>query len=127
MKTISQTGARLVAASVFLFAAQVAMAQQEPCGLCQKEITTNSDLARCFLDDYQNLAGQAGSEVVVDLNNCEASRGVVEALPTPNAGTAPPDLEFMISRSQLPCLKRKLEEPGLTLDPSVTISLEACS
>jgi hypothetical protein len=46
------------------------MAQQESCGLCQKEITTNSDLARCFLDNYQNLAGQAGSEVVVDLNNC---------------------------------------------------------
>ena len=99
---------------------------QDDCGLCEKEIVTNSSLADCFLSEYQKLATQSGAVVVVDLNNCEESRGVVEALPTPNSGTAPPDLEFMVSRSQLDCLKRKLEEPGLVLDPTATIALDAC-
>jgi hypothetical protein len=126
MKRTSNPGAKLGAASALLLIASAAMAQQA-CGLCEKEITTNSDLAQCFLNEYDTLASQTGAEVVVDLNNCEASRGVVEALPTPLAGTAAPDLEFMISRSQLDCLKRKLEEPGLVLDPSITISLDTCS
>jgi hypothetical protein len=126
MKSALNIGARLAAAAAFLLVASTAMAQ-EACGLCEKEITTNGDLAQCFLEEYDTLAGQTGAEVVVDLNNCEASRGVVEALPTPNAGTALPDLEFMISRAQLECLKRKLEEPGLVLDPSITISLDSCS
>jgi len=126
MNRVLNIATHAAAAATFMFVASSAIAQ-EACGLCEKEITTNADLAQCFLDEYDTLAGQAGAEVVVDLNNCEASRGVVEALPTPNAGTAAPDLEFMISRSQLDCLKRKLEEPGLVLDPSVTISLDSCS
>ena len=32
----------------------------------------------------------------------------------------------MISRAQLDCLKRKLEEPGLVLDPSAKIELASC-
>ncbi len=126
MNRILNIATHAAAAAAFMFAVSTAVAD-EACGLCEKEITTNGDLAQCFLDEYDALAGQTGTEVVVDLNNCEASRGVVEALPTPNAGTAPPDLEFMISRSQLACLKSKLEEPGLVLDPSVTISLDSCS
>jgi len=125
MKQALSIAACAAAVSALLCVAST-LSAQEACGLCEKEITTNSDLAKCFLDDYQNLASQAGAEVVVDLNDCEESRGVVEALPTPNAGTAP-DLEFMISRSQLTCLKRKLQEPDLVLDPSVTISLDSCS
>lgn len=125
MKRSLRLGIGLMAASLIMTAP--AAIAQEACGLCEREITTNSDLAQCFLDGYDALAGQTGAEVVVDLNDCEMSRGVVEALPTPNAGTAPLDLEFMISRSQLACLKSKLEERGLVLDPSTTISLDSCS
>jgi hypothetical protein len=32
----------------------------------------------------------------------------------------------MISRAQLGCLKKKLEEPGLVLDPSAKIELGGC-
>jgi hypothetical protein len=97
----------------------------EACGLCVKQIVTNSELATCFLDQYDQIAKSGSGAVVVDLSNC-ASRGVVEALPSPNKGAAEPDIQFMISRLQLECLKTKLEAPGIVLDPSATIELDTC-
>ncbi|WP_348629635.1 hypothetical protein, partial [Mesorhizobium sp. M7A.F.Ca.ET.027.03.2.1] len=97
----------------------------EACGLCVKQIVTNSELATCFLDQYDQFAKSGSDAVIVDLSNC-ASRGVVEALPSPNKGAAEPDVQFMISRLQLECLKRKLETPGIVLDPSATIELDSC-
>jgi hypothetical protein len=32
----------------------------------------------------------------------------------------------MISRTQLDCLKKKLEAPGVVLDPTATIELDSC-
>lgn len=99
---------------------------EEPCGLCDKEIVTNGTLATCFLENYQAYADKADGAVVVDLSNCEASRGVVEALPAPKFGAEDPDVKFIVSRSQLDCLKQKLEDPKLVLDPSATIELDSC-
>lgn len=118
---------RSVAAWVFGVAAVFAAnAHAEPCALCSKEIVTNSDLATCFLSDYQRYADKQTGAVMVDLTGCETSRGVVEALAMPMAAAVEPDLQFMLSRSQLDCLKRKLEEPGLALDPSARIDLDLC-
>lgn len=107
-----------------------AAAAGSPCGLCDEEIVTNSDLAGCFLRDYKSLAERAkvavAGAVVIDLSDCEESRGIVEALPTPNLTAIEPDVQFMLSRAQIDCLKDKLEEPGLVLDPSATIELDSC-
>jgi hypothetical protein len=97
----------------------------EACGLCVKQIVINSELATCFLDQYDQIAKSGSDAVVVDLSDC-ASRGVVEALPSPNKGAAEPDVQFMISRLQLECLKKKLETPGIVLDPSAIIELDTC-
>ena len=98
---------------------------EDACGLCAKQIVTNSELATCFLDQYDQIAKSNGDAVVVDLSNC-ASRGVVEALPSPNKAPVEPDVQFMISRLQLNCLKKQLEAPGIVLDPSATIELDSC-
>jgi hypothetical protein len=111
-----------LAASLFLIANASA---DEACGLCVKQIVTNSELATCFLDQYDQISKAGSGAVVVDLSNC-ASRGVVEALPSPNKGSAEPDVQFMVSRLQLECLKKKLEAPGIVLDPSATIELDSC-
>lgn len=97
----------------------------ETCGLCAKQIVTNSELATCFLDQYDQIVKSDSSAVVVDLSNC-ASRGVVEALPSPTRTVQQPDVQFMISRPQLACLKKQLEAPGIVLDPSATIELGSC-
>ena len=97
----------------------------EPCGLCAKEIITNSELATCFLDQYDQIAKSKSEAVAVDLSDC-TSRGVVEPLPSPTKAIVEPDVQFMISRQQLDCLKQKLEEPGLVLDPSAKIDLGRC-
>ena len=97
----------------------------ETCGLCVKQVVTNSELATCFLDQYDQIAKTGSTAVVVDLSSC-ASRGVVEPLPSPNKGAAEPDVQFMISRTQLDCLKKKLEAPAIVLDPSATIQLDSC-
>jgi len=97
----------------------------EACGLCAKQIITNSELASCFLDQYDQIAKTGNGAVVVDLSNC-TSRGVVEPLPSPNKAPAEPDVQFMISRTQLDCLKKKLEAPGVVLDPTATIELDSC-
>ena len=100
----------------------------EDCGLCDKEVVTNAELAECFLNEYEKLAAGDGAVVVVDLSQCETSRGLAEALPSPlqPEGSPEPDFQFMLSRSQLACLKQKLEEPGLVLDPSARIELASC-
>jgi len=97
----------------------------EACGLCSQSIVTNSSLADCFLDQYDQLRKEDGAAIAVDLSDC-GSRGIVEALPSPDAAEAGPDTQFMLSRGQLDCLKKKLEEPGLVLDPSVKIELGSC-
>ncbi len=98
---------------------------QEACGLCAKQVVINSELATCFLDQYDQFAKTSSDAVVVDLSSC-ASRGVVEALPSPNKAPAEPDMQFIVSRPQLACLKRQLEAPGVVLDPSATIKLDSC-
>lgn len=114
----------LAVASAFLMA--TAAAAQDSCGLCDKVIVTNSDLAACFLAKYQELQSAGKGAIVVDLSECPESRGVVEALPPPGVTVEEPDLQFMVSPAQLACLKKKLEEPGLVLDPSAKIDLESC-
>lgn len=98
---------------------------QEACGLCAKQVVINSELATCFLDQYDQFAKTSSDAVVVDLSSC-ASRGVVEALPSPNKAPAEPDMQFIVSRPQLACLKKQLEAPGVVLDPSATIKLDSC-
>lgn len=98
----------------------------EPCGLCNDQVVTNSALATCFLARYEQLAVRANGAVVVDLSDCEQDRSVVEALPMPGGTVAEPDMQFMLTRAQLVCLKGKLEEPGLVLDPSAVIELGSC-
>jgi hypothetical protein len=102
-----------------------AASAEEACGLCATQIVTNSELATCFLERYDQIAKAGSDAIVVDLSEC-ASRGVVEALPSPSKGIVEPDVQFMISRPQLQCLKKKLEAPGIVLDPSATIELDSC-
>ena len=106
-------------------ATTVAAFAGDPCGLCAKEVVMNSDLASCFLEQYDEFAKSTGQAVAVDLSTC-ASRGIVEALPAPDAAVQEPDTQFLISRDQLTCLKKKLEQPGLVLDPSAKIELGSC-
>ncbi len=100
----------------------------EDCALCDKEVVTNTELAQCFLAEYERLAAGDTPVVVVDLSQCEASRGLAEALPSPlqPESVAEPDFQFMLSRTQLACLKQKLEQPDLVLDPSARIELASC-
>ena len=102
-----------------------AISAENECGLCDKEVIITADLASCFLDKYAELTKAGDGTVVVDLSECE-SRGIVAALPGPDAAGNEPDLTFMVSRDQLDCLKKKLEDPELVLDPSATIDLESC-
>lgn len=101
-------------------------AKAEECGLCDRTVVINSDLASCFLEKYPQYAQAGSGAVVVDLSECFESRGVVEALAPPGVVAEEPNLQFMLSRAQLACLKQKLEEPGLVLDPSARIDLESC-
>lgn len=114
----------LFAAAAALVIAHAAAAE-DACGLCDDKVVINSDLAGCFLEEYGALAQRSSGAIVVDLSDC-ASRGVVEALAPPVVGAEEPDVKFMVSRSQLECLKRKLEEPGVVLDPTATIELNQC-
>ena len=86
----------------------------------------NSELASCFLEQYEKLAQETDQTIVVDLSDC-GSRGIVDALPSLDVTADPPDTEFMIARSQLDCLRKKLEDPGIELDPSAKIDLSTCS
>lgn len=117
------TGALLAAS---LAVAAVAPAQAQPCGICATQIVIDTELARCFLDRYPQLAARTGAAVVVDLEDCETDRGVVAALRPPQAGVESPTLRFIAMPAQLACIKARLEEPGIVLDPSLTIDLSTC-
>lgn len=109
----------------FCAAGALAQDQGEDCGLCAKEVTVNADTATCFLQEYEKLAEGDSKAVAVDLSDCN-SRSVVEPLPAPKLGEREPDTTFIVTRAQLSCLKAKLEQPDLVLDPSATIELDAC-
>lgn len=125
MKTLA------LAAGIFLAVGAPAAFAQEDCGLCDTEVVMNAPTAKCFLDQYSDLEQRSGTAVVVDLSACKVpeikERGVIEALPNPlQAIPMAPSTEFMLSRAQLGCLREKLDDPALVLDPSATIKLDAC-
>ncbi|MBN9070724.1 MAG: hypothetical protein J0H34_03810 [Rhizobiales bacterium] len=121
---MSNHAPRLISA-VAVLAATIGGALAQDCGLCAKEVTVNSDLATCFLQEYGRLSKGDSKAVAVDLSEC-GSRGVLEPLPAPKLGEREPDTKFIITRAQLDCLKAKLEEPDLVLDPAATIELSSC-
>lgn len=97
------------------------------CGLCARSVVVNSQLATCFLEKYPQLSAREGAAVAVDLEDCEQERGVVAPLRGPQAhAVVQPSMKFILSLAQLACLKQKLEQPGLALDPAVEIDLGAC-
>lgn len=98
----------------------------EPCGLCDEKIVTNSVLAQCFLDEYPFLAGKAEGAIVVDLSKCEQERGIVPSLAMPGQQAPEPSVTFVVTPTQLDCLKTKLERDDIELDPSATIELGSC-
>jgi hypothetical protein len=118
----------VVLAATLWFATGTAFAQTD-CGLCARTVVINSALAGCFLHRFPEWQFKASAAIVVDLSSCkddETGRGVIAALPAPGAPSAEPDKEFIVTLAQLVCLKRKLEDPALVLDPSATIDLGAC-
>ncbi len=129
MTPLSRMRAKLVPAVALvasgLFAVSSVTAQTE-CGICDQEVVINSDLASCFLEKYQELANRTEAAIVVDLSACSTDRSVVAAIPGPDDSAVEPKTEFLLSRAQLDCLKAKLEEPGLALDPSARIDLGSC-
>lgn len=113
----------VISAAVFAVSSAAAGAT---CGLCDSEIVMDSDLANCFLQKYGDLAKLDDPAIAVDLSDCESSRGIIEALPSPNLTVDEPDTQFMISRSQLECLKKKLEQPDIEFNPTAKINLDSC-
>lgn len=112
-------------AAALALAASVAGAT-EPCGICDEKVVTNSTLAECFLDEYPALAGKANGAIAVDLSACEQPRGVVTPLAMPEAEGSEPSVKFVLTRAQLDCLKKKLEDKATELDPSAVIELDSC-
>jgi hypothetical protein len=115
-------------AALALLSTTGAVGAEEPCGICDEQVVVNSALARCFLDGYPALAEETKTTVVVDLSACEweQERSIVTPLGGSGGVVSEPTVTFMVSRAQLDCLKAKLEEPGLALDPSATIELGVC-
>ena len=109
-----------------LFFTASTQAEEPPCVICATQVVVNSALASCFLDEYQQLARDANGAVAVDLSGCATDRGIVPGLKMPGTQTKEPDVSFMVTKRQLGCLKAKLEQPDLVLDPSVTIDLGSC-
>lgn len=106
--------------------ATTAVAAQE-CRLCARAVVTNSALATCFLQDYDALATDTDPTVIVDLSDCEfSSRSVIAPLPSPHLKDEPPDVQFILTRAQLACLRERLVDPELVLDPSARIPLDDC-
>ncbi|MER2535809.1 MAG: hypothetical protein ABTQ31_11670 [Rhizobiaceae bacterium] len=122
---------RLFGAPATLFAVGLVLSApalaQEPCGLCNDEVRLTPPLADCFLDRYEEIADGGGGAVVVDLSPCGQDRSVVDALPNLGAGpaAAEPDVQFILTRAQLGCLKARLEERP-TFDGVATFDLKAC-
>lgn len=120
---------RLVSATAGLLASVGFVASAgatEPCGLCDEKIVTNSVLAQCFLDEYPFLAGKASGAIVVDLSKCEQERSIVPPLAMPGQPVLAPSLTFVVTPTQLDCLKTRLERKDIELDPSATIELGTC-
>lgn len=115
-----------IAISITLGVAQGSAAADGACGLCAKSVVVNSALAGCFLEKYPQFSSRSSSAVAINLEDCEQERSVVSALRGPNASGAEPSRKFFLSLSQLACLKQKLEEPGIELDPSAQIDLGDC-
>ena len=114
------------ALSLMLAGAHVGAAAEQACGLCAKSVVINSALASCFLEQYPLLERRSTATVAINLEDCEEERGVVAALRGPSAAGAQPSRKFFLSLSQLVCLKRKLEDPRMDLDPSAQIDLGDC-
>ncbi|MCB1454025.1 MAG: hypothetical protein KDJ43_10290 [Rhizobiaceae bacterium] len=114
------------ALSLMLAGAHAGAAAEQACGLCAKSVVINSALASCFLEQYPLLERRSTATVAINLEDCEEERGVVAALRGPSAAGAQPSRKFFLSLSQLVCLKRKLEDPGMDLDPSAQIDLGDC-
>ena len=121
---------RLVGIAAGLVAAIVALGSasaEGPCGLCASEVVISPPLAACLLSQYDMLAtGDDGGAIAVDLSGCEQERGIVAALPSLTAAPPEPDLQFLVSRRQLDCLKTRLETPGAVEPPVSTIDLRSC-
>ena len=98
----------------------------ESCGLCDTSVTTNASLAACFLERFDDYAGRTSPAIVVDLSDCPMDRGVVEALSSPADAGIELDTEFIVTRPQLECLKTRVEDPEIDLDPHATIDLGDC-
>lgn len=117
---------RATTAATFLAAGLYAGAATAACGLCATEVATNSGLAACFLDRFDQYAARDGQAVAVDLDDCETDRGVVEALSAPTGTRVEPDLRFILSRAQLACFRDRVEAPELELDPVAVIRVDDC-
>jgi hypothetical protein len=119
--------ARMMSVVVATLLAVSSGAAGAACALCDTEVVMNPDLAACFLEQYEKLAKDGASTIVVDLSDCAESRGLVAGLPVVGSGEDEPDIEFVVSRDQLDCLRQKLQDPALELDPSAKIDLTTCS
>jgi len=121
---------RLVRAMAGLVAGTMGLATVQAgatCGLCASEVVISPPLAACLLSQYEVLAtGDDGGAIAVDLSGCEQERGIIEALPSLSAAPPEPDLQFLVSRRQLDCLKTRLETPGAVEPPVSTIDLRTC-
>ena len=106
------------------------------CAICDREVVLDNKLAGCFLKRYEVLQTRGGDAVIVDLTDCpeegeeiaeeETSRGVIEALKLPQAAPETPNPKFMISRDQMACLRHRLRDGELALDPAARIALDDC-
>ena len=101
-------------AAIVLCAATPATAT---CVICANSVVMNEDLATCFLQKYADPSAAAGETVAVDLSRCERSPSIVLALPQPRPAAEEPDTKFLLSKTQLQCLKSKLEADEIDLDP----------
>ncbi len=116
---------RTLILTVSILAAAPVAASQD-CALCARSVVTTKDLAACFMAKYGSAVPK-GSAVAIDLTGCGAGkRSVVPALPAPAKGLAKPDTRFIVSPAQLDCLRRRLADPALDLDPQARIDLESC-
>ncbi len=114
----------------------VSVAKANDCLICDREVVLDQKLAACFLDRYEILQSKQGGAIAVDLSDCpepaetpvdeEQERGVIEALKMPEASPGQPDPTFMITRAQLTCLKRRLVDEDLNLDPAAKFELDDC-
>ncbi len=83
-------------------------------------------LAQCFLDEYLSSRARRDAAIVVDLSKCEQERGIVPSLAMPGQQVLEPSVTFVVTPTQLDCLKTKLERDDIELDPSATIELGSC-